>query len=74
MTMTDYIDEYGDELESIQHRLEHALECVDNAKTYLLRGLALKASYEVFEAGTLVRGAESGLHGLHTSLDREAKK
>lgn len=72
--MTDYLDEYGDELESIQHRLEHALECVAQAKDYLRRGLALKASYEVFEAGTNARSTEAYIRGLYQALDREAKQ
>jgi hypothetical protein len=72
--MTDYIDEYGDEVEDVELRLKHALELVDDAKNYLRRGLAVKAVHAVFEAGTLVREAESGLRGLHSSLRWESNR
>ena len=72
--MTDYVEQYGDDVESIESNLKHALEVLTQAKTYLYRGLALKASYEVFEAGSLIRLAESNSQGLFRSLEREAKQ
>lgn len=72
--MTDYLDEYGDDVESIENNLKHALELLKELRGYLNRGLALKASYEVFEASSIVRLAESNIRSLFDSLQWEAKQ
>jgi DNA-binding phage protein len=68
------VNDYDDDIESIENSLKHALEVLDNAKDYLRRGSALKASYEVFEAGTIARSAEAYTQGLYRALEREAKQ
>jgi hypothetical protein len=68
------MNDYDEDIESIENSLKHSLEMLAEARQYLRRGLALKASYEIWETGTTTRSVEARIQGLYRSLEREAKK
>lgn len=68
------MNDYDDDIESIEDSLKHALDMLAEARKYLRQGSALKASYEVWETGTTVRSVEARTQGLYRALEREAKQ
>jgi len=68
------VNDYDDEIESIEACLESMIELLAETRDYLHQGLVIKASDKAYELKSWYRRTDAYTHDLSTQLEREAKK